>query len=226
MENNKTNVEYMLRKVNSLMKEKRETDNKRAKKIAKGLLADNLLTLEQRITITSALMTIEIRLKNYEEAIILGESLEKVEMLPDIKRSVQQKLEYVRNLINMKNDKSKPLKDDNKRTIDSLRSDLYEGRIEPSTLKELAEEYIKTAKGCIFIAELCKYFNLEQQGIKCLKGYRRNNLTTIKRSEQKAMNIADDLLRQNTIRLPKEKWSKVYDELEKTTVFKQLENNS
>lgn len=95
---------------------------------------------------------------------------------------------------------------------------MYEGKIDISVLKELVDKYSKTARGCIFIAEICKYFRLEEQGIKCLKGYKRLNATTIRKCEQKAISQAMELLNQKkAILLPKEKWDKVYDTLEKAS---------
>lgn len=214
----KENIEYMINLISKLMKENKEMCNKRAKKIAKSLLGDNSLTPEQRVAVTSALITIETRLKKFEEAIMLGKSLQNIEMSPKQEKSINQKLEYVQNLINAKRNKSL---NDNKEELKSLRSNLYEGKVETSKVKELVEKYAKTARGCIFIAELCKYFGIEEQGIKCLNGYRGKNATTIKKHEQKAMTQAIELLKQNIIRFPKEKWGEVYAVLDKASALEE-----
>lgn len=160
------------------------------------------------------MITIEIRLKKLDEAIMLGESLQNIEMAPKQRRSIDQKLEHAKKLVDMKNNDSK----DNKEDLKSLRNNLYEGKIETSQVKELVEQYGKTAKGCILIAEVCKYFRLEELGIKCLKGYKRQNATTISRCEQKAISQAMELLNQKKeIVSLREKWDKVYDTLEKTS---------
>lgn len=172
----KTNIENMIYLMNKFKKEKKETYNKRAKKIAKTLLENPSLTPEQRTCITNSLETIEKRLGKLEET---------------------------------------NLKCDNK---EELRDNMYEGKIDISVLKELVDKYSKTARGCIFIAEICKYFRLEEQGVKCLKGYKRQNATTIRKCEQNAISQAMELLNQKkAILLPKEKWDKVYDTLEKAS---------
>lgn len=214
----KVNIEYMINLISKLVKEKRETYDKRAKKIAKSLLEDKPLTPEQRITVTSALITIETRLENFQEAIMLGKSLKNIEMSPKQRKSIDQKLEHAQNLVDMKNNKA--LKD-NRESLKSLRNNLYEGKIETSQVKELVEEYAKTARGCIFIAELCKYFGIEGQGIKYLNGYRSKNATTIKRHEQRAMTQATELLKQNVIRFPKEKWGEAYAVLDRASALEE-----
>lgn len=214
----KVNIEYMINLISKLMKEERETYNKRAKKIAKSLLEDNTLTPEQRVIVTSKLITIETRLKNFQEAIMLGKSLQNIEMSPKQRNSIDQKLEYAQNLVDMKKNRSLS---DNREDLKSLRNNLYEGEIETSQVKELVEEYAKTARGCIFIAELCKYFGIEGQGIKYLNGYRSKNATTIRRYEQMAITQAIELLKQNVIRFPKEKWGEVYAVLDKASALEE-----
>ncbi len=224
MEKKEPNIEYMIHLVTKFMKDKKETSNKRARNIAKNLLEDNSLTLEQRINVTSLLMTIETRLGKYKEAIMLEKSLQGTEMLPKQRQSIENKLRYVCNLENMKKNNCSKESKDNSEELKKLRDSLYEGKIDTSQIKELVEEYTKTAKGCIFIAELCKYYSLEQQGIKYINGYRSKNFTTIRKCEQKAMTQAIELLRQKTIMCPKEKWRGVYNILDKENELEEPDN--
>lgn len=46
MEKKETNIEYMINLINKFMKERKETENKRARNIANDLLKDNSLTPE------------------------------------------------------------------------------------------------------------------------------------------------------------------------------------
>lgn len=218
MGNRETNVEYMIHTINNFIKENRETYNKRAKRIAEDLLKGNSLKPEQRIEVTSLLMTIETRLGKYGEAIILGKSLQTQEITSKQRRSITQKLEYAKTLDNIKKGK---IPKDNKEDLKILRDKLYDEKIETSKIKELVDEYAKTARGCIFIAETCKHFAIEEQGVRCLNGYRSKNATTIKENERKAIGQAMELLKQNVIKFPKEKWGEVYAVLDKATALEE-----
>lgn len=218
MGSKETNIEYLIRIIENCMKENREMHTKRAKKIAERLLNGCSLKQEQRIKVTSLLMTIETRLGKYDKAIILGKNLETQEMSPEQKRSITQKLEHAKTLNDMKKGK---IPSDNKEDLKKLRNNLYEEKIETSRIKELVDEHAKTARGCIFIAEICKHFAIEEQGVRCLNGYRSKNATTIKENERKAIGQAMELLKQNIIKFPKEKWGEVYAVLDKANALEE-----
>ncbi len=216
MGNKETNVEYMIHTIEKFLKENREMHTKRAKKIAEDLLNKSSLSPEQRIKVTSLLMTIETRLGKYSEAIVLGKGLKTEEMPEEQRKSIMQKLEHAKRLEGLKKGK---IPSDNKEDLERLRNNLYEEKIETSKIKELVDEYVKTARGCIFIAEVCKHFGIEEQGIRCLNGYKSKNATTD--YEKKAMSQAMELLKQNVIRFPKEKWSEVYAVIDKASALEE-----
>lgn len=218
MGNRETNVEYMIHTIDNFLKENREMHTKRAKKIAENLLNKVSLSPEQRIRVTSLLITIETRLGKYSEATILGKGLKFQEMSENQRKSIMQKLEYAKRLDDMKKGK---IPSDNKEELKTIRDKLYEEKIEASKIKELVDEHAKTARGCIFIAEICKHFAIEEQGVRCLNGYRSKNATTIKENERKAIGQAMELLKQNVIKFPKEKWGEVYAVLDKASALEE-----
>lgn len=97
------------------------------------------------------------------------------------------------------------------------RKKLYNGEIDINSIKNLTEENNGTIKGNLFIAEMCGYFDLQELGIQCLKGYKKLNNPTD--GEIKIISRALDLLKKSdTIKIrQKENWDKLYKAVEKTT---------
>lgn len=94
------------------------------------------------------------------------------------------------------------------------RNSLYEGKIDLDNLKQITEENKDTLKGCLFIAEICRYFDLANLGTQCLKGYRNSN-KNISKNELRAIANALGILKTNFVngqRL-KEEWNRVYEGL-------------
>ena len=179
------NVDYMIYMMNQLLKEKRATYNKRAKKIADYLIEKIPLTEQQNFEVMSLTMTIQTRLGNTDEAIRIGENLLSLDNIPSNKRNtINQKLEHAKAIEYKKADadREKLLEEmtkqseidsenvqDDEEDIKVLRNALYNGEIEVSDLKKLIDEHHSNVKECIFFAEACKHFELDEQGIKCLK---------------------------------------------------------
>lgn len=97
------------------------------------------------------------------------------------------------------------------------RNSLYEGKIDLDDMKQITEENKDTLKGCLFIAETCRYFDLANLGTQCLKGYRKSN-ENISKIELRAIANALEILKRDFVNVQrlKEEWNKVYECLEQS----------
>lgn len=182
---------------------------KEAKIMAGKLLNDTkgVKGINGRIIVLNKLAKIAKKEKNYKEA-------------KKIKKTIKKKEKFIEKIEISREQHARALKQSeiNRKVIKEIgyekkRTDLYEERIDESQLKQLVEENSSTVAGCIFIAEVCKHLNLEQLGLKCLKGIRRNK-TDITIGEEKAISEAEELLKnKNVITLRRDKWDNAYGKL-------------
>lgn len=101
---------------------------------------------------------------------------------------------------------------------DDNRAKLYNGELDYTDLKDLTDENSKTLYGCIFIAEACKYFHLEDVGKKFLKGYRNAHID-MRDDEKNIINQALMLLDNKKIQVGlQEKWDIIYRALAIKTI--------
>lgn len=101
--------------------------------------------------------------------------------------------------------------------IKERRQTIYKDEINMEDINELAKENKDTLEGCLFIAETCAYFELQNLGSNCLKAYRKNN-PDLEKGDMKTISKALDVLKRNLLNKQrlKEEWDKVYEYLEQS----------
>ena len=214
-----------------------------AKRMASEILNNPNSKSETIDTVHTQLVSVAIDEGKYGEAIeMVKEFLLAKDVTPRTEIALQKKLMQIECLrkkskknrhkfnrklkslkYNQKNDKIKPviemtenIEDSNSEVVNN-RKKLYDDEIELSSVKDLTEQNSGTISGCLFIAEMCRYFDLPELGTQCLKGYKKSNNPTLE--EIKVISKALDLLKKSdAIKIrQKENWDKLYIALEKTT---------
>lgn len=147
------------------------------------------------------------------ELVLWEEELKKNEKTEDIKSDISEEVEEPEIKQEVKYEQEEFI---STVQISDKRKAIYKGEIDIEQINSLAEDNKDTLEGCLFLAELCAYFNLQHLGSNCLKAYRKNN-SNLEEDETKLISKALELLKRNGLneqRL-KEEWTKIYAGLPK-----------
>lgn len=204
-----------------------------AKYRAEEVLSDKNISTKSKCILLSQVMKIAYRDGKYEFANEVSKKLSSNEDISDIVEFAINNQSKTGNIVKKQavtplvSELSEPEEFEGKNNspkansiiseIKERRQTIYKAEINMEDINKLAKENKDTLEGCLFIAETCAYFELQNLGSNCLKAYRKNN-PDLEKGDMKTISKALDVLKRNLLNKQrlKEEWDKVYEYLEQS----------
>lgn len=217
---------------NEIINNKEASDDAKAKTVGKLI---QIARLENDYKTVDSLIEI---LKTYQVSEYVSEKILKQVKIANRCKKKYEKKQAKKDEVEQQGDEIVNLNDEDTNLLEQsaiykehykyTREKLYAGEIQLDDLKEISEKNSKTLQGCLFVAEVYKYFKAEELGIKWLTGYKKKN-PDMPETDKKAIAGAMDILntkRQAATGMLQKQWNDVYTRLQSKAVIEAPSSHS